>query len=74
MYIHEEMIDLGLPEGGNWTSNDHRIVAQNILLSNPQITTREALMQCTKIINDIPQDKIRTVLFSDLYALGIPLP
>jgi len=73
MYIFDEMIDYGLPEGGKWTTKAHRKVAATVLLSNPRVSTRDNLMIYTKVINDIPSSKIKTVTLCDLLHLGIPL-
>jgi hypothetical protein len=72
MYIFEEMIDLGLEEGETWTSDDHRVVAQNILLCNPLINQRDLLCEGVAIINSIPQDQIRLVTAKDLKDMGCP--
>lgn len=75
MYMLEQMLMLGF-EGGeeHWTSDDHKIVAANILLCNSHTHDRSTLIECTAIINAIPADKIRLVTAGDLYGMGIPLP
>lgn len=66
MYIFADMIDLGLPEGEIWSSEDHRVVAQNIGLCNPRVTTRDSLTEIVIAINKIPQCAIRHVTAADL--------
>jgi hypothetical protein len=66
MYIIDNMIDMGLPEGENWTSNSHREVAKVIGLCNSRITNRTSLMEVCQKINKIPQDRIEKVTFVDL--------
>jgi hypothetical protein len=73
MYVFEEMIDLGLEEGKQWTSPLHKTVAQNLLLNNPRITTRDTLTECVNKINSIPKSEIRSFSFYDAFKLGIPL-
>lgn len=72
MYIFNDMIDMGLKEGETWKSDIHKKVAQNCLLCNPRIHTRDALTEGVGIINSIPDDKIKLVTAIDLMELGVP--
>ena len=73
MYIFPEMIDMGLQEGQEWPTEYHKIVAQNVLLCNETITTRDALTQGVQNILKIPEDKIKTITFEDLSKYGFGL-
>lgn len=68
MYICEDFIDLGMEE--KWTSEDHKKVACNVCLCNPNVFTLEVLDKNRKIINGIPQEKIKTITTQDLLELG----
>lgn len=70
MYVFEDMIDLGLGEGDEWTSDDHRKVASTVCLCNPHICSRNQLIHNVGIINKIPQEEIRTVEVADLLRMG----
>ena len=72
MYGFEEMIEMGLREGETWKSDAHRVVAVNMLILNPRITTRDLLMEGVSVINQIPDDQIRKVTVNDLVELGCP--
>lgn len=73
MYLFEDMIGLGLCEGEEWTSPDHRQVAVYSCLSNPAVSTRESLEYNVGIINSIPQGQIRTITSKGLRQLGCTL-
>lgn len=79
MYIFDEMIEMPMEhlikagKATGWTSEDHKYVAQKILLSNPAITDMDNFIRCTEIINNIPQDRIRLVTLADLIDLGISM-
>lgn len=70
MYIIPEMINMGLKEGQEWPNEAYKIVAQNILLGNPRVNTRDVLNDGVQKILSIPEDKIKTVTFSDLPEYG----
>lgn len=75
MYMFPDMIDLGFPheEEPKWTSDDHKVVAQNVCLCNPDVRTRDALIEMVSKINKIPQERIRTVTLLDLRdEFGVP--
>lgn len=73
MYIFPTMIDLGLKKGEKWASKAHKLVAQNVLLCNPRITTCDCLMMNVGIINGIPKEDIKKVTVIDLVNLGVML-
>lgn len=73
MYIFNEMIDLGLNKKSKWTSKAHRVVAQQVLLSNPRITSCQLMIDNVSIINAIPKDQIKKVTLHDLFDLGVML-
>ena len=69
MYGFEEMIDMGL-KGTDWTSPDHRIVAVNACICNPNVTTMDDLRNNVKVINSVSQEEIRTVTGEQLVSRG----
>ena len=70
MYIFDEMIELGLPEGEEWPSKLHKKLAMNVLLCNPDITTRDSLIEGVKIILKIPEEEIPTLTYEKLVKYG----
>lgn len=74
MYIFNEMIDLGLKEGQEFTSEDHKIVAQTIGLRNPNVTNRDILVDIVQAVLKVPQDRIRKITYEELVKeFGCPL-
>jgi hypothetical protein len=72
MYAFPDMIYMGLEEGEEFPTDDHRIVAVNVLIGNPNVTQRDQLMDGVRMINHIPKEEIREVTFGDLRELGVP--
>lgn len=70
MYIFEDMIEMGLEEGQEWSSEIHRIIAVEVCIQNPRITSLELLINNVRIINSIPVNEIRKVTFTNLSELG----
>jgi hypothetical protein len=70
MYGFESMIDMGLDLGGEWTTPDHRIVAVNACICNPNVACMDDLMKNVEIINNIPTEDIRTITLEGLLTLG----
>jgi len=70
MYILEDMVDLGLPDGASWPTEWHRKAAQALLLNNPEIHTRDALNTGVSNILNIPSHKIKTIKIEDLPTYG----
>lgn len=66
MYIFPEMINLGLKEEEDWTSEDHKKVASTVLLGNSNINTRDRLTDAVGKINKIPMEEIKLVTIDDL--------
>lgn len=73
MYMLNDMIDMGLKDRQKWPSDAHRVVAQNIALCNPQITTRDALTQVVQKVCKIPKSKIKTVTLAEMPKYGLTL-
>ena len=73
MYIFDEMIDMGLRKGQGWPTDAHRVVAMNLALCNPLITTRDKLTDVVQKVRKIPKTKIKSVTLADLpdYGLGL---
>lgn len=73
MYIHPEMVDMGLEDGQEWPSSDHRFVAQNLALCNSAVCTREALTEVVQAVIAIPSDRIKSVTLNDCrYEFHVP--
>jgi hypothetical protein len=70
MYLTEEFIDLGLPEGAQWPSPAHRAVAINLFIQNPAIRGRDMLQEGVAKVLKIPNGKIKKVTFKDLPKYG----
>lgn len=66
MYGFAEMIEMGLQEGEEFASEDHRTVAVNLGICNPRVTTRDTLVGLVTAVNKIPADRIRTVTPDEL--------
>lgn len=72
MYIFPEMINMGLKEGEEWTSETHKIVAQRVLLMNPRITQRDHLVDGVSIINNLEDEQIVKITLEQLEEMGCP--
>jgi len=70
MYLVDNMVDMGLPDGITWPTEWHRLAAQRILLANPEINTRDKLNNGVVNILNIPEDKIKTIKIDDLSQYG----
>lgn len=70
MYILDDMVDMGLPDGIWWPSEMHRLAAQNILIANPSITNMNDLKQGVLNIINIPQKTLETLTIQDLTKYG----
>ena len=73
MYIYEDMVDMGLPNGVSWPTEAHRIVAQNILLNNSQIDDLDKLKQGVINVLNIPTTKIKTIKMEELSKYGFDI-
>lgn len=71
MYIMKSFLN-GSFLGIKWNSRIHKTVAENCLLCNPSIVSKDRLVECATIINGIPKEKIQKVTLGDLVELGIP--
>lgn len=71
MYAFPAMLDMTKQV---WPTEDHKYVAEAILIGNSRYHTMQDLMDGAKIIADVPTEKIREVTALDLRALGIMLP
>ena len=66
MYILPHMIEIGLKDGEKFNSEDHRFVAVSFGIANPQVTTKDQLINIVQAVQRVPQDKIREVSMVDL--------
>lgn len=66
-YLVPEMVtELGLEEGEEWKSKVHKTVAENIVLGNPLIDSRDKLMDVVARVQKIPDDRIKKVTAGEL--------
>jgi hypothetical protein len=66
MYIFDDMIDLGLLENQKWPTRAHRKIAQTVLLCNPLVKTRDALINGTQRILKVPKKRIKKLTLDEL--------
>jgi len=66
MYILPDMIEIGLEDGKKFPTEDHKTVAQNIGLCNPEVTNAEKLTYIVNCILNVPNDRIKTVTLEEL--------
>lgn len=66
MYGFPEMIDMGLKDGQEWPSEVYKVVAQNLLIGNPNINTRDKLTEGVQNVLKIPETEIKTITVNDL--------
>ena len=59
------MIEMGLMDGQEWPTPDHKVVAQNLALCNPQITNKDRLIEIVQSVIKIPKERIRLVTYED---------
>lgn len=73
MYMLEDMIEMGLKKGQKWPTDMHRVVACNLALCNPHVTTRDALTEIVQKVRKIPKSEIETVTMDGLRKYGLML-
>ena len=75
MYAFESMIDLGLKNAGfkKWKSDWHRVVAVNMCIGNPAVKNMDTLIENVKLIQAVPNDKIRKLTVMEAIKMGIVL-
>lgn len=73
MYLIDDMVDMGLKDGQEWPSPEHRIVAANIVLGNPLVRDRGALNEVVQKVCDIPASDIKSVTYAQLPKYGLSL-
>lgn len=67
MYVFEGFVETARKNvGKEWPSDAHRVVAENICLNNPKITTMDGLMEMVDRVIKIPAEKIRTITHAEL--------
>jgi hypothetical protein len=69
MYGLPDMIDMGLLEGQTWPTDEHRQVAQNLLIGRPGINNRDQLIEGVSVILKVPEDKITVVTLEELVEI-----
>lgn len=66
MYMFEDMINMGLKEGQEFPSEDHKVVAIKVAICNPKVTQRDILMDVVDAVCKVPQEKIQEVTYRQL--------
>ena len=61
MYLIDSMVDMGLENGQEWSTDAHRIVAQIVLIGNPFVKGLGDLRDAVAAINSVPDDQIKLV-------------
>lgn len=70
MFICEDMVDMGLNEGQEWSSDIHRAVSAAVCIGNPKVTTLDVLKNNVQIINTISENEIKKVSGFQLIEMG----
>lgn len=72
MYAFPEMIDMGLHPNQTWPTPAHKVVAQAIAIANPNVKTRDTMIEIVQMILTIPEDKIQSMTYPQLVEAGMP--
>lgn len=73
MYLHDDMIDMGLPEDQEWPDGTYRGVAIKIAINNPNVTSLDKMQEIIEIILNVPAEKIKTITYTELVdKYGMP--
>jgi hypothetical protein len=68
MYIFPDMIDMGLKDGQKWPSEEHKTVAQALLLCNSQVFERDILTEGVQWVMRFSEEKLKTLTMQDVIA------
>ena len=71
MYLFEYMIDMAIPKGMEWPSEEHRQVAIRLLIANPEITTLTAMQNGVMSVMRIPPHQIKEIDLDDLCPIRV---
>lgn len=66
MYMILDMIDMGLQNGQSWTSPEHRQVAQNLAICNPNVKELDVLIQIVQVVLTVPTNLIKTITYDQI--------
>jgi len=66
MYLFESMVDMALPKGMEWPSEEHRLVAIRLLIANPEITTLTSIKNGVMSVMRIPLHEVKEIDLDDL--------
>lgn len=66
MYMFPEMVNMGLHEGQEFPSDDHRVVATTLCIGVPGLDNKDDLTTIVQSVLKVPQDRIRTVTIDQL--------
>lgn len=61
MYMIGSMLGLGLKDGQTFPTDAYRVVAGNIGLANPNITTKDELTRVVQAVLSVPADRIKAI-------------
>lgn len=62
IYLHEEMVRIGLKEGQQFPSEEHRIFSVNLCIGNPFVSDADILTEIVQYICTIPNSDITSIL------------
>lgn len=66
MYIHPEMIEMGLRKGLAWPSDSHKKVAINLAIQNPNVTQLDIMTDIIDSVNKVPMNRIESITLEEL--------
>ncbi len=61
MYMIGSMLGLGLKDGQTFPTDAYRVVAGNIGLANPNVTTKDTLTEVVQAVLAVPADRIKAI-------------
>ena len=70
MYLFDNMVDMALPEGMDWPSEQHRQVAIRMLIANPYISTLPDIKNGVMSVLRIPPSQIEEIKLDELSHFG----
>ena len=61
----DEFVDTALGDG-TWSSPDHRHLAVQRCICNPELFNMTELCKIVKVINELPQGRVREITYAEL--------
>lgn len=71
MYGMEEMIDLGLMDKQKFPTKAHRVVAVNLAICNPSVSSRDHITEIVQAVISVPRSEIKTVTLKYFRDRGV---